>query len=243
MMNRNIHRIYVPAVALFAVFLLAGCGGKNPEKQLAKWDREVQAAKQLIAANPAFAGVLEAEMTAAEKTLESAKTVSDAKEKAKKISTATKMLRGGVFGKLRRVKTEISEVRKQIVEAAAVGRDDSDRLAAYQAGDQAKEILAKAEQKLSRGASDPAQAMALLNETYTELDAISDTLDSLIERVEKKTEAAGNARKTTVGTDKTGTAAKPPPPPVAKMWTCEYCGGKAKGDAVKCPHCGAARKK
>ncbi|MDT8389586.1 MAG: zinc finger Ran-binding domain-containing protein [Lentisphaeria bacterium] len=221
---------------------LAGCGAKDPDKEIKKFDEAKSRAEQTVAVNQAFARVLDAEIGAADAACERAKSIADSKAKAKAIRQAAGMLRGGTFQLLDDVKRKIQRAGDLSLRYTSKGATLTELATANQAAELARQAISHAEMVLRDGATDAAAAKAKLNEADAKLSAVIQSLEKLLRQM-ARTEKNVSATPRPPESSSTGkTTVTPPPAPVAQEWTCAYCGGKNKPATVKCVNCGAAKK-
>lgn len=226
-------------VMLFAAALMfAGGCKKTVEGEQQAYEANVADVTALKATYPGFAGVLDARLQNAKGIYDASASLSGDAQIAK-LSEANGALSGGFVSDLRALEKKIEELRGKRVEAAAKAGDESSRLAAKVAADDAEKTLDRVEEQLKSGASDEAGANAVVakakGDVETALAAVSKVLAVDADKKEAK-QAAEDEKSAKEAKDKADADAK------VADWKCEYCGGTNKHDAKTCESCGAPRK-
>ena len=231
--------ILTRVVVLFfsAALLFAGCK-KTVEGEQKAYEASVADVTALKATYPGFAGVLDARLQNAKGIYDSASSLSGDAQ-IEKLSEANTALSGGFVSDLRTLEKKIEELRGKRVEAAAKAGDESSRLAAKVAADDAEKTLDRVEEQLKAGAKDEAGANAVVakakGDVETALTAVSKVLAADADKKEAK-QAADDEKAAKEAKDKADADAK------VADWKCEYCGSTNKHDAKTCESCGAPRK-
>lgn len=224
---------------LVASVALAGCA-KTVEGESKRWQQTERKARELATLHPGFKAAIEGQLSEAKKQL-------DAAQKAGGEAAADQMAKANqklarLTGPLGQIDRQIKALEKKSVQLTSAAKDETARMTAKQATDQASRAITDARAVLKRGATTPAQAVTLLSKAQSDLKAADGTLSKLI----RKSKAAAKTAKTkavgagtaagAAGT--TAAAAKAAP---AKPWTCEYCGSKNDPKVHKCASCGASQ--
>lgn len=224
-------------LAFFTMFLfVTGCS-KSVEGESQKWTANVAEVNGLGAKYPGMKPALDARLAAAKTTYDSAASLEE-KAKIDAMAAANTALMGGFVGKLKNVEPSLAKLRESRVAAASMAGDESSRLAAKLAAEDAQKTIDRVEKTLKDGAKDEASATAIVDKVTTDIETSQKTVDKVLEGDKKKTEtkdadkAAAGAAAAKAETDKAAAVAD---------WTCEYCDAKNKHDATTCSGCGAAK--
>ncbi len=218
--------------------LLAGCS-KSVEGEQKAWKANVAKVNAMKAEYPGFKPALEARMTAAEKVYAEAEGLSGDAQ-IDKLSAANSALVGGWVNKLKTLDADMKKLREKRVEAAAKAGDESSRLGAKVAAQDAQKALDRAEASLKSGAKDDASAKAVVDKIASDIKTATKAVDKVLEVDKKKKDA-----KETKAKDKDDKAAKTKADAEAKVapWSCEYCGSENPHTEGKCKSCGAPKGK
>lgn len=219
---------------VFAAMLLmvAGCK-KSVEGETQRWEAGVKDVKALAAQYPGFKPALDARLAAAQSIHDAAESLGD-EEKIQKLSEANARLRDDFVGKLGALADTMKKLREKRVQAAAGAGDESSRLAAKVAAEDAGKALDRADATLASGASDEAAAVAVLDKIAADLDAADKAIDKVLgadadKKADAKSQAEADAK------SKADAEAKVAP------WKCEYCGAENPHTEGSCTACGAPR--
>ncbi len=219
---------------VFAAMLLmvAGCK-KSVEGESQRWDAGVTEVKALAAQYPGFKPALDARLAAAQAIYDAAGALGD-EAKIEKMSEANAALRRDFVGKLGALADTMKKLREKRVQAAANAGDESTRLAAKVAAEDAGKALDRADATLAKGAADEAAAVAVLEKIANDLDAADKAIDKVLgadadKKADAKSKADADAKA------KADADAKVAP------WKCEYCGAENPHTEGSCTACGAPR--
>lgn len=226
------------AALCFTVVLLAlgGCK-KSAEGETAAWAANTKAVSELMAQYPGFKPALQARLDEAQKIWDEAEGLAD-DAKVDKMAEANSTLKKGFVGDLEALPKTMEELRKKRVEAAAKAGDESSRLGAKLAAEDAQKALDRAQATLEKGAEDEASAKAVLDKIEADLETATAAVNKVLEADKKKADdkAAKDEAKAAAEADaKAAEAAKVAP------WKCEFCSTENKHDAAKCESCGAPK--
>lgn len=217
------------------VLTLGGCK-KSVEGELNAWKANVDRIKKLEAQYPGFQSALQARLADAQKVYGSAESLAD-DAKLEKLADANAKLRGGFVGQLEELDKKIEKLRKARVDAASKAGDESSRMAAKVAAQDAEKALERIEAILKRGAKDDASAKAVLSKALADLKVAQEAVDAVLKNDAKKKKDAETAKKKAeVASAEAEADAKAQTAP----WRCEYCGSSNPHDQHKCESCGAA---
>lgn len=225
-------------VACLTVVLLAlgGCK-KSAEGETASWAANTKSIAELKAQYPGFEPALQARLDAAQAIWDGAESLAD-DAKIEKMAEANSTLTRGFVGDLKALQKMMEDLRKKRVEAAAQAGDESSRLGAKLAAEDAQKALDRAETSLAKGASDEAGAKAVVDKITADIKTAAAAVDNVLKTDKKKTDdkAAKEESKAAAEADaKAAEEAKVAP------WKCEFCGTENKHDAGKCESCGAPK--
>ncbi len=231
----NVGRILI-AWAAVLVLLVGGCK-QSVEGETQAWERNVAQVKELAAQYPGFKPALDARLAAAQKIHDAAEGLGD-EAKIAKLSEANTTIRKDFVGDLAGLDDKMKKLRESRAEAAAKAGDESSRLGAKVAAEDAKGALDRAEATLAKGAADEAAAAAVVKKIAADLDAAQSAIDKVVGAdKQKKTDAEADAKA------KADADAKAKAEAEAKVapWKCEYCGHENAHDLGKCEQCGAPK--
>lgn len=220
---------------LALLFTVVACK-KSVEGESKRWTNANRKVDELAVLYPGFKTALEEQRQRATVAMDAAKAVSDEKQRIDKMDAANDMLTTGFVGQLRDADQTIKKIREKLVDVAGKAVDESDRLSAEQAADQAKRVVADVESMLKRGAADAASAAIVLRKVTEDLRAADMNLD----RAAKIAQDKQRAKQGTQGPKAGQPGGQPPADQAAQTWTCEYCGTVNPKDNATCHNCGAA---
>jgi hypothetical protein len=238
-------RRLTPLIFALLLSITASCG-KSVEGETKRWEANVAKVQTLAAKYPSLKSALDARLAAAKTTFDAAAKL-DEKAKADAMAPANNALMAGFVGDLAEIEAALGHLRESRISAASMAGDESSRLAAKLASDDAQKAIERSEAALQKGASDEAGASALVEKIKSDIASAQKAVDIVLEQDRKKVaakEAEKAAAKTSSGeTTKTDAnsdvkTAPPPPPP---EWQCEYCKGMNKHDVTNCASCGAPK--
>jgi hypothetical protein len=218
------------------ILLLSGCA-KTVEGESKKWDANVSEVNGLAAKYPGMKPALDARLAAAKATWDSAAALEE-KAKIDAMAAANTALMGGFVTKLKNVEPNLAKLRESRVAAASKAGDESSRLAAKLAAEDAQKTIDRVEKTLKDGAKDEASATAILDKVTTDIETSQKAVDKVLEGDKQKTEAKTADK---AATDAAAAKTEADKAAAVADWTCEYCDAKNKHDATTCSGCGAAR--
>jgi hypothetical protein len=222
---------------LAVVMLLLGGCKKSVEGELASWKSNTEQVNGLMAQYPGFKPALEQRMTKANELKNAADTL-DGDPKIEKLAEANSALMAGYVRELAGLDEAIKSLRTKRVEAATQAGDESSRLGAKVAAEDAQKALDRAEKALVSGAKDEASATAVVKTVKSDIETAAKAVDAVLKADKSKKDekaAAGDAKEAKEAAAKVEADAKVAP------WKCEYCGGENPHDEANCKSCGAPK--
>ncbi|MFO0635234.1 MAG: hypothetical protein U0168_20495 [Nannocystaceae bacterium] len=218
---------------LASLLLLVSSCKKTVEGESKRWEAGVTEVKGLMAQYPGFKPALEARLTRAQGIYDAATSLGE-EQKIAKMAEANGELRKDFVGELTGLADTMKALREKRVSAAANAGDESSRLGAKVAAEDAGKALDRAESTLAAGAKDEAAAAAVVSKVKADLDAASSAIDKVLSAdKDKKSEADKKADAEAKA--KADAEAKVAP------WKCEYCGAENPHTETACTACGAPR--
>ena len=220
------------------MMLLGGCK-KTLEGQQSAWKANVARVDALMAKYPGFEPALTQRLTAA-KTVHAKAEGLTGQEQIDTLSAANSALMKGFVGKMGKLDSMMKELRGKRVEVAAKAGDESSRLGAKMAAQDAQKALDRAHKALAAGAKDEASATAVIGTVIDDLKTADKALDKVLAADRDKKDA--KAAQSKAAADE---AAKVKAEAEAKVarWSCEYCGSHNPHTEGSCKSCGAPRGK
>jgi hypothetical protein len=219
--------------AVLVLTLAVGACSKSVEGEQKKWDANVAQVRALTAKYPGFKAPLEARLARAQGIYDAASALGD-EAKIEKMSEANNAISAGFVHDLEHLEESLKKLREARVEAAAKAGDESSRLAAKVAADDAGKTIDRVDATLATGAADEAAADAVLKKITTDIA----TAQSAIDKVVKADKAKADDAKAKADADakaKADAEAKVAP------WKCAYCGAENGHEHGSCTACGAPR--
>lgn len=218
--------------ALWLCFAVAACS-KSVEGEQKRWDANVAQVRALTAKYPGFKAALEGRLARSQAIYDGAASLGD-EAKIEKMSEANNAISAGFVHDLEHLDETLKKLREARVEAAAKAGDDSSRLAAKLAADDAGKTIDRVDATLATGAKDEAGADAVLKKIIADIA----TAQSAIDKVVKVDKAKADDAKSKADADaksKADADAKVAP------WKCPYCGAENSHEHGACSGCGAPR--
>lgn len=222
---------------LAVVMLLLGGCKKSVEGEQQAWKSNVEQVNGLMAQYPGFKPALEQRMAKATELHGAADTL-DGDAKIEKLSEASSTLMAGYVRELAGIDEAMKSLRTKRVEAASQAGDESTRLGAKVAAEDATKALDRAEKALATGANDEASATAVVKTVKSDIETAAKAVESVLKADKSKKDekaAAGEAKEAKDAAAKAEADAKVAP------WKCEFCGGENPHDETACKSCGAPR--
>ena len=229
-------KFHSAVLAFFTMLLLVTACAKSVEGESKKWDANVSKVNALGAKYPGMKPALDARLETSKTSWEAAQGLSDEESKIKAMAAANSALTAGFVGKLDEVEGKLSKLRETRVDAASTAGDESSRLAAKLAAEDAQKTVERVEKTLADGAKDEASATAVLDKITSDIDTAQKAVDKVLANDKKKTDDKAAADKS--AKDEAAKADADKAAAVAN-WTCEYCGTSNEHDATSCSSCGA----
>jgi hypothetical protein len=224
---------------LAVVMLLLGSGGckKSVEGETQAWKTNTEQVRGLTATYPGFKPALEARLVKATEIHDAATTL-DGDAKIEKLSEANSALMSGWVRDLQGLEESMKTLRTKRVEAAAQAGDESTRLGAKVAAEDAQKALDRAQKALETGAKDEASATAVVKSVKSDIETAAKAVESVLkaDKSKKDEKAAQDEAK-----DAKEAAAKAEADAKVAPWTCEYCKTENPHDATSCTSCGAPK--
>jgi hypothetical protein len=225
-------------LALLAALMLVltGCK-KSVEGETKKWEDNVAHVKELMAKYPGFKPALEARLKSATTVYDAAASLAD-DAKIEKLAAANTAITKDFVAGLDALEPKMKQLREKRVEAAAKAGDESSRLGAKVAAEDAQKALDRAEKSLEAGAADEASAAVVVAKIASDIDTAAAAVDKVLAVDKDKKDdakAAADAKSAADAKAKAEADAKVAP------WKCEYCGAENKAEHGKCESCGAPR--
>ncbi|MEZ4454858.1 MAG: zinc finger Ran-binding domain-containing protein [Nannocystaceae bacterium] len=219
-----------------AALVIAGCS-KSVEGETRKWSSNTAKVTEIATHYPGFKGALDARLGAATAIHDAADKL-DGDAKIDKLSEANGALMKGFVGDLAGLDLRLKDLREKRVEVAAQAGDESSRLAAKVAAEDAQKALDRVDAALKAGAADEAAAAVILRKIDDDLDTAESALGKVLAADKKKKDDADAAKKAEA--DATKKAADDEAAKVAP-WKCDHCDSENPHDATQCNSCGAPR--
>lgn len=232
----TVHRTLVAFIAVVMILFAGGCK-KSVEGEQQAWKTNVEQVKGLTATYAGFKPALEQRLTKATELHDAADTL-DGDAKIDKLAEANSTLMAGWVRDLQGLDESMKDLRTKRVEAAAKAGDESSRLAAKVAAEDAQKALDRAQKALETGAADEASAAATIKSVKSDIETAAKAVDSVLKAdKDKKDEKAANdeAKGAKDAAAKAEAEAKVAP------WKCEYCGVENPHDEASCKSCGAPK--
>jgi ribosomal protein L40E len=230
-----VNRTLVAWIAV-VMLLLAGCK-KSVEGEQQAWKTNVEQVKALMATYPGFQPALDQRMTKATELHDAADGL-DGDAKIDKLSEANSALMTGWVRDLQGLDEAMKDLRTKRVEAAAQAGDESSRLGAKVAAEDAQKALDRVQKVLESGAKDEASATAVVKSAKSDIETAAKAVDAVLkaDKSKKDEKAAKEEAK-----DAKDAAAKAEAEAKAAPWKCEYCGAENPHDATQCSQCAAPK--
>lgn len=230
-------KLHSALLALFtAILLVTGCS-KSVEGESKAWTANVGQVNALMAQYPGMKPALEARLAAAQKSWDATSSMSgDAQIDA--MAKANAELKAGFVNDLQGLDAKLKKLRESSVEVAAKAGDDSSRLGAKVAAEDAQKTVARVEKTLADGAKDEAAATAVMKKVLADIDTAQSAINKVSAVDKDKTEKKAEDEK--AAQDKAD-ADKAAADAAVADWTCEYCSTTNKHDVTACSSCGAPR--
>ena len=225
-------------VAWLAVLmlLLGGCK-KSIEGEQQAWKTNTEQVKGLMATYPGFKAPLEARLTKAGELHDSADSL-DGDAKIDKLAEANSTLMAGWVRDLQGLDEAMKDLRTKRVEAAARAGDESTRLGAKVAAEDAQKALDRSQKALETGAKDEAGATAVVKSVKSDIDTAAKAVKAVLDADKGKKDEKVAEQETKDAKD---AAAKAEAEAKVAPWKCEYCGTENPHDATSCTSCGAPK--
>jgi predicted Zn-ribbon and HTH transcriptional regulator len=227
-------------VAWLAVVMLLlaplGCK-KSVEGEQEAWKSNVAQVKALIATYPGFQPALDQRLTKATELHDAADAL-DGDAKIDKLSEANSALMAGWVRDMQGLEEAMKDLRTKRVEAAAHAGDESSRLGAKVAAEDAQKALDRAQKSLESGAKDEASATAVVKAIESDIQTAAKAVESVLKADKSKKDdkaAKDEAKEVKEAAAKADADAKVAP------WKCEYCGAENPHDETSCKSCGAPK--
>lgn len=218
------------------MLLLGGCK-KSVEGEQQAWKTNVEQVKGLMATYSGFTPALEQRMTKASELHDAADSL-DGDAKIDKLSEANSALMAGWVRDLQGLDESMKTLRTKRVEAAAQAGDESSRLGAKVAAEDAQKALDRAEKALAAGAKDEASATAVVKSVKSDIETSAKAVEAVLKADKnKKDDKAADVE----AKDAKDAKAKVEADAKVAPWKCEYCGAENPHDEASCKSCGAPK--
>ncbi len=218
------------------MLLLGGCK-KSVEGELQAWKSNTEQVTALMAQYPGFKPALEQRVTKANELKNAADGLSGDAQ-IEKLSEANSALMSGYVRDLKAIDESMKDLRTKRVEAASQAGDESSRLGAKVAAEDASKALDRAEKALAAGANDEASATAVVKSVKSDIETAAKAVESVLKADKnKKDEKAASVE----ASDAKAAAAKAEAEAKVAPWKCEFCGGENPHDEANCKSCGAPK--
>lgn len=218
--------------ALWLCFAVAACS-KSVEGEQKKWDANVAQVRALTAKYPGFKAALEGRLARAQTIYDAAGSLGD-EAKIEKMSEANNTISAGFVHDLEHLDETLKKLREARVEAAAKAGDESSRLAAKVAADDAGKTIDRVDATLATGAKDEAGADAVLKKIVADIATAQSAIDKVV-KVDRDKADDAKAKADAEAKSKVEAEAKVAP------WKCPYCGAENSHEHGACTGCGAPR--
>lgn len=225
---------------LFLIFIAISLFACKPsvEGEIKSWEQNKKNAQQLKKDYPAYAKLVDARLTEAEKLWKSAEAITDEEKKAEAMSNANSVLeRGSVYqlksmkSKISSLKSDKSKLQEQISSNPALG--DRANIAIKEANDA---IKTGEEALFATGALSVTDAESKIKLAASRIETAEKSMSSVLSAINKdKKEKKEQVKKQ----EQKEKEAKKEEQKKKEKIKCEYCGGMNKPDATKCEHCDA----
>jgi len=226
-------------VIMLGALLFAACS-KSVEGETQRWATNSAKVDELAAVYPGFKPALDARKATAAPLYDAASPL-EGDAKIAKLAEANDALMRGFVGELAALDKKIKELRERRVEAAAGAGDDSTRLAAKIAADDAGRAIDRAEAALKAGAADEAAAAAILKRLHADLDTAKSAIDKVIAADQTKKDDAAKAKDGEDAAKAAQAAADAAEAAKLAPWKCGHCDSQNTHEHSSCQSCGAAR--
>jgi hypothetical protein len=232
-MNKK-HTPLVLLALLFAFLGFTACS-KSIEGEQKNWENNQKIVKDLVLSYPAFKGVLESQLAAAQEAMKKAESIKDEKERIEKMAAANEMAFGEFARYLYNFEREKKTLREKMDVLGAQTFDEANRANANRAIDDARMALQKAEAAIAKGASTLEEATSA---TRIAKKAIEEAIES-IARVEKLAQEKQKQAAEQQAQQQAQDSIKRVEEQRAQFITCQYCQVKNEAGTTKCKGCNA----
>ena len=217
-------------------FVVYSCA-PSVEGESKSWDSNVKQLKKMQTDFPAYAEMIKAKLSEAEKVFKSAEGISDEEAKAEKMREANNILSTGCVGNLKNMLSKIDDVERKKSELRKAAKSNSDMNYAESVIDDAKSAIKKAEKVLNKKADDlDANPCIKINRAYKKLETAYSDMASAISSFKSAQNKKNKKDKKKEKQLKEDVKKKEE---AAKPIKCSYCGTKNKAGSTKCKSCGA----
>lgn len=231
----TVNRTLVAWLAV-VVLLLGGCK-KSVEGELQSWKTNTEQVNALMAQYPGFKPALEQRVVKANELKNEADGL-DGDAKIEKLGAANSALMSGYVRDLKALDEAMKDLRTKRVEAAAQAGDESSRLGAKVAAEDASKALDRAQKALETGAKDEASATAVVKSVKSDIETAAKAVEAVLKADKsKKDDKAAKVE----ATDAKAAATKADAEAKVAPWKCEYCGAENPHDETNCKSCGAPK--
>ena len=230
-------KLHHALLALFtAILLVTGCS-KTVEGESKAWTANVAKVNELMAQYPGMKPALEARLATAQKSWDAASGQSgDGQIDA--MAKANSELNAGFVNDLKGLDAKLKKLRESSVEVAAKAGDDSSRLGAKVAAEDAQKTVTRVEKTLADGAKDEAAATAVMKKVIGDIETAQSAIDKVSAVDKDKTDKKAEDEK---AADEKAAAEKAAADAAVADWTCEFCDKKTPHPETNCGGCGAPR--
>ena len=222
-------------ILIVTLLITAFSCGPSVEGETKNWDRNIEQLKKMQKNYPAYADMIKAKITEAEKVYNDASSISDDEKKADKMREANNMLNLGCVGNLKNMSSKIDDVNKKKRELKNMmqGKSKSDIKFAEMVIDDSKDAVKKAEKVLNKKTDNlDANPCMQIEKAYKDLTLAYDDISNAISKI-NKAEADQQKKEDEIKAESEKKDEAP------KMVECTYCGSMNEAGKTKCSSCGA----
>ncbi|WP_375559624.1 hypothetical protein ACE193_18080 [Bernardetia sp. OM2101] len=173
------------SIALLLLFCISACS-PSAENEQKKWKHNTANVNDLMKAFPTFASLLEGDLKEAQTKWSEAEKISEAEQKAQKMSEANDIIFGDYISQLYSAKSRMEKVeeKKQKIHSKNLSSTKAEQ--AEDAIKSANEKVAKAKTILSQKVATKTEAQEVVKEANAELIAAVAALDRALKKKKKR---------------------------------------------------------